>query len=290
MKKTIISLLSLIACISVDAQTIKIYKGTTLVAEYTADQADNVVFSKDNSEQSTTKKYVLESLQDVPENGSQSTSNYTYDEQGRLISHIVSKDNKDDTYTYTYSEQQIIMERVGTLSKNIYTLNDKGLIVKEEFYTINGDLARCGTYEYDEEGKLASTSIDGKAHYIYRWQDGDMVKLEQATPKENVVAYTEFTPSELTADYGQRVTYETNMNENLFMKGYYGKLSKHLPAKELMMNISGAITSALENNYTYTITDGCITGVEANSSLTSTPLNIKKETTNNYTFVWKEIE
>ena len=35
MKKTIISLLALTACISANAQTMKIYKGTTLVAEYT---------------------------------------------------------------------------------------------------------------------------------------------------------------------------------------------------------------------------------------------------------------
>ena len=60
MKKTIISLLALTACISANAQTMKIYKGTTLVAEYPADQADNIVFSQENSEQPTTKKYILE--------------------------------------------------------------------------------------------------------------------------------------------------------------------------------------------------------------------------------------
>ena len=59
MKKTIISLLALTACISVNAQTKKIYKGTTLVAEYPADQADNIVFSQENSEHPTEKKYIL---------------------------------------------------------------------------------------------------------------------------------------------------------------------------------------------------------------------------------------
>jgi len=46
MKKTIISLLALTVYISVNAQTMKIYKDTTLVAEYPADQADSIVFSQ----------------------------------------------------------------------------------------------------------------------------------------------------------------------------------------------------------------------------------------------------
>ena len=38
---------------SVNAQNLKIYKGNSLVAEYSAEQADNVVFSKENGEQPT---------------------------------------------------------------------------------------------------------------------------------------------------------------------------------------------------------------------------------------------
>ena len=62
MKKTIISLLALTACISANAQTMKIYKGTTLVAEYPADQADNIILPREqrtanNEEVHTGKVY-----------------------------------------------------------------------------------------------------------------------------------------------------------------------------------------------------------------------------------------
>lgn len=46
MKKIIISLFALIVCISINAQTVKLYKGKLLVAEYPADQVDNIEFAK----------------------------------------------------------------------------------------------------------------------------------------------------------------------------------------------------------------------------------------------------
>jgi len=45
MKKIIISLFAFIVCMSINAQTVKLYKGKLLVAEYPADQVDNVEFA-----------------------------------------------------------------------------------------------------------------------------------------------------------------------------------------------------------------------------------------------------
>ena len=49
MKKIIISLFALIVCISINAQTVKLYKGKLLVAEYPADQVDNIEFAKNST-------------------------------------------------------------------------------------------------------------------------------------------------------------------------------------------------------------------------------------------------
>lgn len=94
MKKTIISLLALIACISVNALTMKIYKGTTLVAEYPADQADNIVFSKDNGEQSATKELVLEKYITESAEGNKSCTYYnTTTKEGEIVS-VAKIENK----------------------------------------------------------------------------------------------------------------------------------------------------------------------------------------------------
>lgn len=49
MKKIIISLFAFIVCMSINAQTVKLYKGKLLVAEYAADQVDNIEFAKTSS-------------------------------------------------------------------------------------------------------------------------------------------------------------------------------------------------------------------------------------------------
>ncbi len=46
MKKIIFSLVALMCTLSINAQVIKVMKGNTVVATYTADQADNVVFEE----------------------------------------------------------------------------------------------------------------------------------------------------------------------------------------------------------------------------------------------------
>lgn len=54
MKKLLLSILCLFCVISISAQTMKIYKGETLVATYAADKADKVVFQGDTKVSSIT--------------------------------------------------------------------------------------------------------------------------------------------------------------------------------------------------------------------------------------------
>ena len=58
MKETIFTLLAFIVCININAQTVKLYKGTTLVAEYNADQVDNVEFIETDTQESDSHEYV----------------------------------------------------------------------------------------------------------------------------------------------------------------------------------------------------------------------------------------
>jgi hypothetical protein len=132
MKKTIISLLALIACISVNALTMKIYKGTTLVAEYPADQADNIVFSKDNGEQSATKKLVLEKYITESAEGNKSCTYYnTTPKEGEIVSVAKIENKKNNVINiFTYKDNTINSYSFLADEYHRYTLNNQNLVIK----------------------------------------------------------------------------------------------------------------------------------------------------------------
>lgn len=298
MKKTIISLLALIACMSVNAQNLKIYKGTALVAEYTADQADNVVFSKKSgdSEQPAAKKYVLDKC--ITDNGDDNltTAYYTINEKGSIIATIeigtLAGNPSNGLDLYTYGDQMIRREAYDR-SYTVFTLNDQNLITKTMNYKADGTEMGCSTFEYDSQGRLISIIDDGGiSTTALTWNDdGDLVKLVESNTNGNIIT-TEIIPSEQSAEYGNIIKdFFAASDKILFMNGYYGKQSKHLPAHIGISTQSNSPASlTISNDYKYTISNGYITGFELKYITEMPSYHIKKESTKIYKLFWKEVQ
>ena len=290
MKKTIISLLALIACTSVNAQTMKIYKGTTLVAEYPADQADNIVFSQENSEQPTEKKYILEKYIEEDKDGAISTSYFTTDDQGSTIA-VINKAAYSSLRIYDYRDNQIQRTSYDH-TYVVYTLNDQNLIVKAETYNSKEELVHTGNYEYDSKGRIISEKdVNGNPTAIYTWNDDDdMIKCEMPG-NSGAIVITEITPSEQSVNHNHTIYNMTgSIDESLFMNGYFGIASKHLPAHKETTTQGSPLSMSNTTDYTYTITNGRLMGMETHSITETQPYNIKTENNTKCTFVWKEIK
>ena len=290
MKKTIISLLALTAFTSVNAQTLKIYKGTTLVAEYPADQADSIVFSKENSEQPTEKKYILDKYIREDEDGTITTSYFTTDEQGSTIA-IVNKSTYSSLRVYAYRDNQIQSTSYDH-THILYTLNDKNLIVKAETYNSKEELTYTDIYEYDSKGRIISAKDgNGNTSVIYTWNDDDdLIRCEMPGNSPGVMTITDITPSELSVDHNHTINSITGMDEALFMNGYFGMASKHLPAHKETVTQGSPLGLTNTTDYTYTITNGRLMGMETHSITDAPTLGVKSENNSKFTFVWKEVK
>ena len=127
------------------------------MAEYSADQADNVVFSKENGEQPTEKEIVLDKYYTAIDDGSATATYYTRNDQGAIVSVFDQKQLYAMT-GYSFSDHQITRLIADGL-KTEYTLNDQNLIIKSEVYN-DDKLISTTTYEYDSKGRLISKSED----------------------------------------------------------------------------------------------------------------------------------
>ena len=123
------------------------------------DNSDNPVPAK--------KKYRLVQRKDVvEETGVYYITDYSYDDQGRLASFVryVHKPQLGDgTYvegkiTYTYEDHCIIERHLNSNYIYYYTLNDDGLIVKAQMYTIKDGVETPGYPDYLQykDGRILS--------------------------------------------------------------------------------------------------------------------------------------
>ena len=127
-----------------------------------------------------------------------------------------------------------------------------------------------------------------QANTLLTWNDDDdLVKIE--TGKVGGDMETEIiTPSELSVDHPQPLPFLTSLDNALFMQGYYGKASKHLIASTVL-DSGTPIGLKMTDEYSYTITNGRIMGIENHSISEITILGYKSESTTTYTYVWKEL-
>ncbi len=222
------------------------------------DNTDNPVPAK--------KKYRLVQRKDVSDNtDTYYIADYGYDDQGRLVSYVNKAYNTPQgdgivaKYTYTYSDHYIIEKNYNNFY-TYYTLNDEGLIVKQQGFTPKdgAEIPYSPDYFQYNDGRILSYEEGDGAHMrTFHWEDGDLMSYEQEK-KEDATSVVTYTRSELSVDHGYLKAPLSTMSEPLYMMGYYGKPSKHLESHYKSESNSSTVYILFDNDYTYTIADGHI--------------------------------
>lgn len=271
----------------------------TLISGFTV----SVTSCDDNSDNPAPakKKYRLVQRQEkYDDSDAYYITDYGYDDQGRLASFVRVGYNTrysdgpytDSYYTFTYGDHYII-EKHREDYYIYYTLNDDGLIVKEQSIGIEDGVENPGSFfdfQY-EDGRVISyeENQNGKPS-PFHWEDGDLMYYgEKATGQSYSV--TTFTRPELSVDHGYLKAPLSSMSEALYMMGYYGKPSKHLASHEKSESESKTLYILFNYDYTYTITDGHIAEmVDASTSEVKSAVYSRSETkTTTTTFTYEEI-
>ena len=260
----------------------------------TSDNGDNPVAPQPGKKQFQLTRYL--SAKDSI--GVGVSTDYTYDVQGRVILEMETIINGDGThYTneirYTYADHKIIeeTETPGDSYQHVYTLNDDGLIVKNELIRPGEEPQNQGEYQYDSEGKLIIYDSSAPKQTVFTWKDGDLICYEVGDQTESLNR-TDFTPSDLTVEEGFVMPITAGIfNEVLYRQGYYGKTPKHLVAKVVSKaETSSMMKTDLVYDYTYTLADGHITKMveEGTLKVTAGSFVMDGPSKNIYTYVWEE--
>ena len=221
------------------------------------------------------KKYRLVHSEQVNDNGSYYIADYGYDNQGRLLTYKCIAYNTpygdlvDSDETYTYGDHYIIVWRHDDLYYR-YTLNDDGLIVKEEMIKIEDGVEKVtnvDNYQYDGDRLKSYEEFGPHNLYIYHWEDGDLMSCAVDNQEGNMIK-TEFTYSGLSVDHGYLIAPLSTVSKPLYIMGYYGKPSKHLIShiKTVSDTSGGTAQTLTERDYTYTIADGHIVEMVENTN------------------------
>ena len=238
----------------------------TLICSFTMgvtscdDSSDNPVPAK--------KKYRLVQRKDSYDNGETYTiTDYGYDNQGRVKT-IVTQYYRIDwdepvvdiDVTYTYEDHLIVTKNWDGYCR-YFTLNDDGLIIKEESNWIkDGEETPKKAQEYYQyvDGRIAEFLEEGfPTPYIFHWEAGDLM----SSVREDLIININFTRTPLSVDHGYVIPPLSSMDEELYMMGYYGKQSKHLESHYETVLEADGISSLIKHDYTYTIADGHIVEV-----------------------------
>ena len=263
--------------------------GTSLFTACTSGNEDNPVAPNPGK-----KQYQLAHRSSINDTGAGTSSDYTYDAQGRVISEIETVIDGDGTQSknemyYTYSDHKIIKDAI--VFQNVYTLNDEGLIVKCETIHPGENPRTLSEYQYDSEGKIISSYGEDRNLTVWTWKDGDLISEETGDQVE-ALNRTDFIHSDLTAEEGFIMPFTSGIfNETLYRQGYYGKTSKHLVAKVINKSEKSSVTkSDVVLNYTYTIADGHVTKMVEEGTVKITAGSFVMDTSAKftYTYVWEE--
>jgi hypothetical protein len=171
------------------------------------------------------------------DNGYHAESTFSYDSKGRVVKVVKTETSSDGTEvsetTYQYGQMMITSQEVtnGWDSKNethTYTLSN-GLITKDvevQKYPTNTNTSTM-IFSYDSDGYLLSQTNDygyevTKKDYV--WSNGNMVSFDSR----------EFEYSNYSWSKGMFIYFKgTNTDRYLQPYGYWGKMPKNLPSKDV---------------------------------------------------------
>ena len=114
----------------------------------------------------TSEKRLTRAVINNYDNGETSTSDYTYDDQGRLIKCVVSNGSYGtSTILYEWRDNTIFVRCSTTTDVTYdyfytYTLNSKGLVETVDYSTNTSDVVLRYTYSYDASNRITGTELN----------------------------------------------------------------------------------------------------------------------------------
>lgn len=159
------------------------------------------------------------------EDGEQDIYKFEYDKNGQMTKAVNYYDYYTETYTYTRSENKLIVEHLSInerenekpdLCKTVCVLNNKGLIAS---FSFNGNKETQLTY--DDKNQLINDE-----NCQYTWEDGNIVKVTTSNT-EHTYTYSKYEKktniSDITANWAEFYDYSYfgAMNKNLVTSSIY---------------------------------------------------------------------
>lgn len=248
----------------------------------------------DDSSTPAAKRYVVSQIESII-NGEtpHDTTFYVYDVQGRptqfkelsyVKGQLIITNN-----TYTYADGKIIVNDTSEFPRRI-KLDEHNRIVEYTRYN-HADMAYyTKTYTYDADGQLA-TSVDGEETYTYKWENGDLVGYE-CTHNGELLSTNTIVPSAIECTECPPNISVYGIDALFYARGYFGKLSKHLPASQVLKtNETPKSNITTTQNFTYKLVDGRVAEYTMSGTVDMNMLgmSIKKEVTNTCYLTWKEL-
>ena len=238
-------------------------------------------------------EYAVSQIRDVTVGSEHSgVATYTYDIMGRPLEHVVEGYVETDRYgitsNYTYGDREIVGKESQTL-RDVFKLDDSGHIVEDIHYP---EVAApyTLTFTYDEKGQIATYDAD-ESLYEFHWKDGDLMGWDQiADGKVISTATIEYT--DIESEYCLMSSVFSSWDVMLYARGYYGKVSRHLPLRVKKMSVTDApVIFYIEDIYTYELTDGRVTSYTCQGEMETTMFgqSIKTKRTSTYQVSWKKL-
>lgn len=149
---------------------------------------------------------------------------YNYDKQGRIICESDNDTKEPYSESYIYEKDKITVSDDYSDYKNVYTLNDEGLIIKME----DGD-GYTFYFTYNNQNQLIKVSGGYEATYI--WENGNIIREDIATTNNihKSITYT-YSSNEDKTPLARLSGTDGPVNDNwgLYAQGYFGMRNKNL--------------------------------------------------------------
>lgn len=192
-----------------------------------------------------------------------SAHDFTYDEQGRIISfkETFTEEGKTDSAdnSYSYSNNSIAVRRIesdGFAYSYTYTLNSDKKVTKV-LVTYGNSVETC-EYAYDGNGQLVSISANDGSQYDYTlsWHNGNITTVVcketyRGNISQNIVNYTYTsnpTNGLIGIDNAGVASIPDHLDPILFMQGYFGAYPKKTVSTYKSSEDNSTITVKYEVN------------------------------------------
>ena len=187
---------------------------------------------------------------------------YTYDHLGRPLEAVTEGYSDNDVVEYVMTESHtygdgIIFKEVDHILRYVYKLDDSGRVVECTVYPVHAEPYILNTITYDENGLMATCFEEGALMKLH-WENGDLMGWDEFAEDGSIVGKATIEYNDIESEHCLAHPLFTSWNDMLYARGFYGKVSRHLPIYYKRENFSadGTLSFYIERTYTYELTGG----------------------------------